>query len=329
MSSAFVLFSVWLAIISGASGCLLGMALVLRYSKHTPKADPEPIAPPVCANSDTTYLDEIRAVLATLVQINSQVDSRVGQHIVEVEGISQSLENRDSAESKPLIQAAKLLIAANRHLQSDLTTARNELKNQRELVDSFKQESRTDALTELLNRRGFDGELKDSLRRLEEQDTTFSLLFVDIDHFKQINDAHGHLNGDQILAALSQCLKSNIHVPASIARYGGEEFAVILPSINAKRAFQIAEQVRHSIEVHPFLVEGAATKVTVSIGVTEAVQGDERAELIERADRGVYAAKHGGRNRTMLELKEGAILELTSSASPRSLRDILPSRVVT
>ena len=321
MSSALVLFSVWVATISGSIGCLLGMVLALRFSKrwqasraHSPVSNVSSIR----STSESADLDDIRAVLATLVQINSQVDSRVGQHIIEVEGINDSIENHQIEESDPLLEAAKLLVAANRHLQSDLTKLRNELNGQRQLVDSFKQESRTDALTELLNRRGFDGDLKEHLRRLEqEENSIFSLLFVDIDHFKQINDSHGHLNGDQILVTLSQCLKSNIHVPASVARYGGEEFAVILPSITSTRAFQIAEQVRRSIEVHPFMVEGVATKVTASIGVTQAVKGDLRSELIERADRAVYAAKHGGRNRSVLELKQGITSELTTGSVSR------------
>lgn len=318
MSSALIFFSIWLATISGSIGCVVGMALILYLSKRWPTepSKPQPAKTPV-PNATTAELNNARSVLSALVHINAEVDSRVGQHIVAVEEISEAIEQQDREQDAPLFQAAKQLVAANRHLQSDLATARSELKNQRQLVDSFKHESRTDALTDMLNRRGFDGELQENLRNLEEADTVFSLLFVDIDHFKQINDSYGHLNGDQILVALAMCLKSNVHVPASIARYGGEEFALILPSITAKRAFQIAEQIRHAIEVHPFILEGITTKVTASIGVTEAVKGDVRSEVIERADRAVYAAKHGGRNRSILELKNGAGSELATIALTR------------
>ncbi|WP_010586021.1 GGDEF domain-containing protein [Schlesneria paludicola] len=287
-----LIFSIlWFCFISGCVGCVIGLALAIRFQHlaypHTSHSTPEPEAGP--------NRDEIKALLRSLVEINSQVDAQVGRHTDRISEITESMDQ--SEQSEPLAQTAKLLVAANQQLQIDLVQTRFELAHQRELVDSFKQESNTDALTKLMNRRAFDSELREQLEKVATTEAKVSLLFVDIDYFKNINDIHGHLNGDQVLSTVAECLKSSLYTGASAFRYGGEEFAVILPGSDAARAVQAAEHVRRTIERHRHMVDGQELTVTVSIGIAEALPTDTCAALIQRSDQALFTAKNSGRNR--------------------------------
>ena len=242
------------------------------------------------------HREEINSLLRSLMEVNSYVDAQLGQHTSRVKEITHTLETECDSDRGPLIRAAKLLVTANQRLQTDLIDAKSELQHQRELVDSFKHESRTDALTELSNRRAFDGELTGCLAKRKREKTALSLLFIDIDHFKGINDEHGHANGDLVLRAVAQCLKASLQVPASVSRYGGEEFAVILPGIAGRSAMKIAEHLRRAVERCPHQMSGTQLSVTVSIGVAEALNGETSSEFIERSDRALFAAKNAGRN---------------------------------
>lgn len=303
-----LIFSIlWFCFISGCVGCVIGLALAIRFQRWAfPRATiavPESDAGP--------SRDDIKALLRSLVEINSQVDAQVGRHTDRISEIAESLDLNE--QSEPLAQTAKLLVAANQQLQIDLVQARFELAHQRELVDSFKHESNTDALTKLMNRRAFDSELRDQLDKIASTDETVSLLFVDIDHFKSINDVHGHLNGDQVLSTVAECLKSSLYTGASAFRYGGEEFAVILPGSDAARAFEAAEHVRRTIERYRHVVDGQELSVTVSIGIAEAMPVDTCAALIQRSDQALFTAKNSGRNRCgLLE----SIPSTASSAVP-------------
>lgn len=301
--AAFIVYSLWLSAISGVVGGVIVMA-VIRWrvkrqsqSQECPLPTVEEISAEVASGPNR---DEIEALFRSLMKINSQIDAEVGRHTVRVEEINQTLESEGSDNRELLVHTAKLLVAANRQLKSDLAAAESQLRDQRELAESFKQESRTDALTQLLNRRAFDGELNLYLSKLNKDNKPFSLLLADIDHFKRINDVHGHLNGDQVLMSVAQCLKSSLDLPACVSRYGGEEFAIIVPAVSEKKAFQIAEHLRRSVERFPQSVDGTTVKTTVSIGVTEAVKGDTRFELIERADHALFTAKDGGRNQSFI-----------------------------
>ena len=236
-------------------------------------------------------------LLASLSKINSEVDARVGEHAFRLEEITKTLEDEPPAGCKPLMIATKLLVTANRRLQTDLMTAKSDLQQQRQLVDDIRIESRTDVLTELLNRRAFNGQLDDCLEECERDKTTLSLALVDIDNFKKINDQYGHLNGDHLLVTVAQRLKNHVPVAAFVSRYGGEEFAIILPEIARKKALNIAEQLRRAVENSSTEIEGTQVAVTVSIGIAEYKHGEARSELIERTDAALYAAKDAGRNR--------------------------------
>ena len=296
-----LIFSIlWFCFISGCVGCVVGMAIGVRFQRWTSRPTELGTVSAVesAPNAESApSREEIKELLKSLVEINSQVDAQVGRHSVRITEISDSMEPH--CETGPLSQAAKLLVAANQQLQIDLVATRFELEHQRELVDSFRHESHTDALTKLMNRRAFDNELRGQLEQFADADAevTLSLLFVDIDYFKKINDVHGHLNGDQVLSTVADCLKSNLPKGASAFRYGGEEFAIILPEADEAKAALAAEQLRRAIECCPHVLDGQDITVTVSIGIAEATPQDTYGTLISRSDQALFTAKKAGRNR--------------------------------
>jgi diguanylate cyclase (GGDEF)-like protein len=119
----------------------------------------------------------------------------------------------------------------------------------------------------------------------------------DIDHFKLVNDSHGHLAGDSVLKMLALTVKDKIRREDLFARYGGEEFAIVLPEIDGHNAHQFAEKIRRIVEITDFRFEGAKMEVTISLGVAALDQETtDAAGLIKRADERLYEAKNAGRN---------------------------------
>ncbi len=155
-----------------------------------------------------------------------------------------------------------------------------------------------DGLTGTLNRRTLTSRLGESLADTRERTVELALLFFDIDHFKSINDQHGHLAGDACLRAMAQCLSANLRAPQFLGRYGGEEFIVVLPDIGRDQAMHIAERLRLLVERLVVEADGITLRLTVSIGIALASAPNEPPDpLIARADRALYQAKAEGRNR--------------------------------
>jgi diguanylate cyclase (GGDEF)-like protein len=165
--------------------------------------------------------------------------------------------------------------------------------------------ARHDPLTDLSNRRTFDNELVVALRTAASQGGHCSLLMVDIDRFKGVNDRYGHLVGDEVLRCVSRVLKETVSRLSSrtsglAARFGGEEFAVLLPGISASDAAWIAETIRSSIEVLPIHAQQGQINVTVSVGLAAVPEHARTAEeLIAVADSALYQAKDAGRNQVI------------------------------
>jgi diguanylate cyclase (GGDEF)-like protein len=182
----------------------------------------------------------------------------------------------------------------------------------------------TDALTGVHNRRYFEQRLREEVDRALRKGSPLSCLLVDLDHFKRVNDRHGHLIGDVVLREVSEQIKDQLRLSDAMARYGGEEFAVLLVQTNAITARAIAERIRERIAGQVFkLPDGTELSVTISIGVAtlmEELRGadvDARArDLVGRADSALYSAKRSGRNRVMAAY--GATTRAAArSSSPR------------
>jgi diguanylate cyclase (GGDEF)-like protein len=159
-----------------------------------------------------------------------------------------------------------------------------------------------DGLTGLFHQKYFKARLSSEVSRLKRHRSPMALLLLDIDHFKSINDTHGHVIGDHVLADMGSILRSSFRTEDVVARYGGEEFAVLLIEPELSQILPIAERVRKSIENHHF---SDKFKVTVSIGVYISAQADIQAnlpisDLVDKADQALYKAKRAGRNRVVL-----------------------------
>lgn len=162
-----------------------------------------------------------------------------------------------------------------------------------------------DSLTHIYNRRHFFEVTKREIARASRFNHATSLLLIDIDHFKQVNDTHGHLIGDQVLQSVVLRLKENLRQSDILARYGGEEFIVLMPETNASQAWSGAERLRRVVADKPFSIGRGDLAVTISVGVTSWLPGIPLPlldSLIDQADQALYQAKQGGRNRTATAL---------------------------
>ncbi|WP_298832538.1 GGDEF domain-containing protein [uncultured Piscinibacter sp.] len=173
------------------------------------------------------------------------------------------------------------------------------------VLDGLCELSSRDALTGLANRRQFELALAREVDRVARAGESALVLMIDIDHFKKVNDTHGHPAGDQVLRAVGQALHECIRPMDTVARFGGEEFAMILPNCPPAFGQTVAERVRNQVNSRPVKVApGADVTVTVSIGGAYAPQWVRSSAplWIERADQQLYRAKSEGRNRACLEM---------------------------
>jgi two-component system cell cycle response regulator len=157
-----------------------------------------------------------------------------------------------------------------------------------------------DGLTATFNRRYFVDRLHAEIRFAHRHEKALALLFVDIDHFKAINDKHGHPAGDEVLAGVARVMTSMIRTEDVIARYGGEEFAVICREIENDGAQALGERLRVAVERERFEYEGKVIPVTISVGVVVGRKVDDINAFIAAADAAMYEAKRAGRNRVCL-----------------------------
>lgn len=169
-------------------------------------------------------------------------------------------------------------------------------------MEAARKLATTDGLTGLLNHRSFQERLSQEFERARRFNDTLSMLMIDIDHFKSINDAHGHQAGDAILKQVAACLMSHTRKVDTAARYGGEEFSIILPHSGLESALAVAERIRRDVEERAFYTDRGALRVTISLGVCElgGSGAQSPAALVARADDALYEAKRGGRNRSVV-----------------------------
>jgi diguanylate cyclase (GGDEF)-like protein len=159
----------------------------------------------------------------------------------------------------------------------------------------YEELSTIDNLTGVFNRSKFEMELRNEIKRIDRYETdTFSLVFLDIDYFKSINDKYGHLEGDNTLRDMARLIEKNIRSTDTLARWGGEEFVIIMPLTPMELAREVTEKFRKIIADEQFYVVG---NITCSFGISEFKKGDNAQSLILRADQAMYKAKANGRNR--------------------------------
>jgi len=161
--------------------------------------------------------------------------------------------------------------------------------------------SRTDHLTGLFNRGYWELRLIQEFKRFDRYESPCSLIMLDIDHFKKINDSYGHTVGDEAIRSVSRIIKEQVRELDVAGRYGGEEFGVVLPNTNGDGACVIADRLRVAIERTPIYAEGHEVKFTISLGIAELNEHmHDHRNWIEKADQALYKSKESGRNRCTL-----------------------------
>jgi diguanylate cyclase (GGDEF)-like protein len=157
-----------------------------------------------------------------------------------------------------------------------------------------------DGLTQTYNKRYFMEFLEREMARGLRYGRPLSLMMIDVDHFKEVNDRHGHLAGDAVLRELAHKVKGKVRREECLARFGGEEFALVTPESGPEKARKFAEKIRATVEAQKFVFDGKSVSVTVSIGIADMVPEFTEPELfIRSADERLYTAKEQGRNRVV------------------------------
>jgi len=170
-----------------------------------------------------------------------------------------------------------------------------------QMLERLKELAITDDLTKLYNSRHFYAQMDNEIYRFNRYQRSLSLLLIDVDHFKEFNDTHGHLEGDKVLYNVAKLITSCLRTMDTAYRYGGEEFTVILPETTCDAAMAVSERINEVVKNDLFNEENEKT-LSVSIGVTEYLPGELVTDFVRRADKAMYMAKEGGRNRTYLLL---------------------------
>ncbi|MFX0561329.1 GGDEF domain-containing protein [Tepidibacillus infernus] len=165
------------------------------------------------------------------------------------------------------------------------------------LITELEHLALTDPLTKIYNRRYLDLYMEKAIPLSQRREHPMTLIMFDIDHFKTINDTYGHNAGDMALKKVTRVIEGIIRDSDVFVRTGGEEFMIVLPNASLEQGIKFAERIRKTVEGTKFVYKGKRILVTISLGITEYIKGQDLSQFIEKADQGLYRAKETGRNR--------------------------------
>jgi diguanylate cyclase len=189
-------------------------------------------------------------------------------------------------------------------LSQQLELAKQEANELRQKLETAEREATRDVLTGLYNRKFFDKALHALVSHYQKEGSPFSVIMVDVDHFKKVNDTFGHKVGDSVLEFIGHTLNSSVKGRDIPARYGGEEFIVVLPATRRDDACKLAESIRNQVSAKTLKItktQKTIGVVTISCGVAEVQSGDSADTVVDRADQALYLAKESGRNNVKSE----------------------------
>jgi diguanylate cyclase (GGDEF)-like protein len=235
----------------------------------------------------------------TLSRMHATIRETDGKFVLEDSGsLNGSYANQQRVSKHDLAHGDRLRFGSGVSLQFQLVTEEEEA-----VLCRLYEASVRDGLTGVFNRRCLDDRLVSEVAHARRHERELNVLMVDIDFFKKVNDSHGRLAGDEVLKSVATLLAGSVRCEDLVARYGGEEFTVVTRDIPLAGAVKLAERLRKAIEVRIVLFEETSLKVTASIGVASLalLPEDQRtpAHLVEAADKALYKAKEGGRNRVV------------------------------
>ena len=263
------------------------------------------------APKDLSFLQDVNSVidreLKKVLDMLNASTRETDQFGVSLSDFTGKLSGASSVEALrdavgKIVDETRHIAAQNQKLRQDLEKTTAQLSEVRSDFDRVHRESQTDPLTEVGNRKFLDQELPRVMGEMREQNSVMSILMADIDHFKQFNDVHGHLVGDQVLRLVAKTLVENLKGRDVIARYGGEEFVIILPYTKLQDAERVANLLRQNLASKQVTRRGTKEVIgtaTISIGAAEYLYGETGETLIGRADTALYKAKQTGRNKVV------------------------------
>lgn len=272
--------------------------VIALYQKHIAPADEAVMA---------KISGEMERLLASVAQSASQTGDQAGAFGDQLTGLNQALASRDVEQLRPrlteVIAGTAEMKSSVDALKQKVSTSQEEINRLRSDLDRATSEALLCPMTGILNRRGFEKKIELLLSQQAAEGHSHCLVMLDIDHFKKVNDTHGHLMGDRVLQAVGEILRTAVtDANHAAARYGGEEFALLLPKTSLDQSVQLAETVRHrtkAMKIRNRTTQEVLLTVTISGGVTAMKPDDDAASLISRADAALYAAKNGGRDRVV------------------------------
>ncbi|MCG8688768.1 MAG: GGDEF domain-containing protein [Desulfobacterales bacterium] len=247
-----------------------------------------------------------------LNDVTTQLDdsgARMDDQGTRLESYTNQLDDATAPEdiqgiSRDIVSEAQNIIMGSNALKQDVNDTISELNALKQELEGLRHEAKTDMLTGLLNRRGFEEAVAKATSTARQNNTPLTLIIADIDHFKKVNDTYGHLIGDNVLKMLSNLIKEHIKGKDIASRFGGEEFIIVLPETDLKGGSALAEHIRTSLESMRWRTKQsgkAIGAITISLGIAQYAPGENLDTLIQRADNALYTAKQNGRNQTVTQ----------------------------
>jgi len=281
---AWVLPSV---VMGGVAGFLLG-------KNHRPEKDAEDVQ-----QQKRATLKALRTILKSAQRLTEDM----GSHQHELEEVERHVQELDlgtefAEVQQEFIGQITTVVESNRRLSDDLTCTRFRLQQQEVELDRTRAEARTDELSGVANRKAFDETLEYLMASFKREQRPFAMVLCDVDHFKWINDTHGHAAGDEVVTRVGKILSDCVRAGDFVSRYGGDEFALFFTDDAVKVAPQIADRIRTIVEQRNWELgdDRQQAAVTFSMGLTVVREGDTIQSFFDRADRALYQSKRSGRN---------------------------------
>ncbi len=253
-------------------------------------------------NETQRIIKEILEKMITTSDVSSNFEKKLTNY-------TDKLSKTNSVEDVQLIigsiiEDTRAMAESNQEMQTEFQKAKKQTETLNKELKKIESEALTDALTGLQNRRAFDKSIQNLINDYNTAGKIFSIIVLDVDHFKKFNDTYGHQIGDEVLKTVGDTLIKGLKGQDIPCRYGGEEFVILLPETNLTNAKIVAEQIRIRIAVRDLKDSNSKKeieKITISLGVALIKSADTVKSVVERADKALYLAKESGRNNTKTE----------------------------